>query len=144
MAYSVKNVKTFTGREGYGYNCSLYKDGKNIGMVLDTADGGEIDLQLNSRELEHELRDYVNTLPSVKFDGMEIPQSPDMFIGNLVDEFLDNKKLRSLCSKNWVYEDPKQEGKLFCFKKPSDRKAIEIKYKDIIGKCLNEEEIHHE
>ena len=32
--------------------------------VTDTADGGEADLYLNSRELEDELRDYVNTLPS--------------------------------------------------------------------------------
>ena len=139
MAYSVKNVKTFTGREGYGYSCSLFKDGKNIGTVTDTANGGEIDLYLNTIQEEDELRDYVNSLPSIKFDDMEIPQSPDMFIGNLVGEFLDNKRLRSLCSNNWVYENPKQEGKLFCFKKPSDRKAIEIKYKDIIGKCLNEE-----
>ena len=71
---------------------ALFKDGKNIGTVTDTANGGEIDLYLNTIQEEDELRDYVNSLPSIKFDDMEIPQSPDMFIGNLVGEFLDNKR----------------------------------------------------
>ena len=29
--YTVKNVKNFQGREGDGFECSLYKDGKRIG-----------------------------------------------------------------------------------------------------------------
>lgn len=37
--YTVKNVKTFRGREGMGTNCSLYRDGKKIALVDDPATG---------------------------------------------------------------------------------------------------------
>lgn len=34
MKYEVKNLKTFNGRDGGGFECSLYKDGKRIGTVF--------------------------------------------------------------------------------------------------------------
>ena len=37
--YTVKNVKSFMGREGHGYECSLYSDGKKVASVTDTCDG---------------------------------------------------------------------------------------------------------
>jgi hypothetical protein len=40
MNLTVKNVKTFTGREGIGFNCDLYLDGKQIAQVLNDAGGG--------------------------------------------------------------------------------------------------------
>ena len=68
MKYTVKNVKSFMGREGYGYSCSLYKDGKNIGTVTDTADGGEADPQFKHlEERVKELRDYVKLITTGYF-----------------------------------------------------------------------------
>lgn len=142
MKYTVKNVKSFTGREGYGYSCSLYKDGKNIGTVTDTADGGEADLYLNSRELEDELRDYVNTLPLGIFDGMEFAVSVESFVGELVDEFQNAKRLAKLTKNNWVYRfKGKEDGVLSFFSKNLDKALIEQKFADQILECLNGEEV---
>jgi len=138
MKYTVKNVKIFMGREGYGYSCSLYKDGKNIGTVTDTADGGPADLYLNSRELEDELRDYVNSLPLGIFDGMEFAVSVESFVGELVDEFQNAKQLAKLTKNNWVYRfKGKEDGVLSFFSKKLDKALIEQKFADQILECLN-------
>ena len=137
MAYSVKNVKTFTGREGYGYSCTLYKNGKSIGTVTDTADGGPADLYLNSRELEQELQDYVNSLPSFKFDDMDIPQSVETFLDDLVGEYQNTKQLAKLTKNNWVYLFKGKEGKFISFSKKLSKAVIEQKFADQIVKCLN-------
>ena len=138
MKYTVKNVKSFMGREGYGYSCSLYKDGKNIGTVTDTADGGPADLYLNSRELEDELRDYVNSLQLGIFDGMEFAVSVESFVGELVDEFQNAKQLAKLTKNNWVYRfKGKEDGVLSFFSKKLDKALIEQKFADQILECLN-------
>lgn len=41
--YSAEKVKRFTGREGYGFNAELHKDGKKVALVSDMADGGPFD-----------------------------------------------------------------------------------------------------
>ena len=137
MKYTVKNVKSFMGREGYGYSCSLYKDGKNIGTVTDTADGGPADLYLTSIELEQELRDYVNTLPSFKFEDMDIPQSVETFLDSLIDEYQNAKQLAKLTKNNWVYRFKDKEGKFISFSKKLDKALIEQKFADQIIECLN-------
>ena len=48
--YTVKNVKTFTGMEGLGWECSLYKDGKRLGTVLDDAHGGMLIFHIDKAE----------------------------------------------------------------------------------------------
>lgn len=42
--YSVKNIKTFMGREGHGFNANLYRGKKKIAFVIDDASGGEVDV----------------------------------------------------------------------------------------------------
>ena len=47
--YTLKSIKNFMGREGYGFNANLYHNGKKIGEVTDPANGsGEIDIYLDS------------------------------------------------------------------------------------------------
>jgi len=70
MVYSVKNIKSFTGREGLGFECTLYKDGKKIGTVTDTANGGEVDFYLDKGE-EDKLRAYCKTLPRTYYDDVK-------------------------------------------------------------------------
>ena len=135
--YAVKGVKSFIGREGYGYSCSLYKDGKNIGTVTDTADGGEADLYLASRELEQELRDYVNTLPSFRFEDMDIPQSVETFLDSLIDEYQNAKQLAKLTKNNWVYRFKGKENLITFRKCKTNKIIIEMQYADQIVECLN-------
>ena len=42
--YSVKNIKTFIGNEGHGFNATLYCKGKKVAFLIDHAQGGEIDI----------------------------------------------------------------------------------------------------
>lgn len=50
--YEVKNVETFMGTEGYGFNCNLYQDGKKIAEDVDTAIGRMVDEYENSKHLK--------------------------------------------------------------------------------------------
>lgn len=139
MEYTVKNVKIFMGREGYGFSCTLYKNGERIGTVTDTADGGPADLYLNSRELEQELRDYVDTLPTFEFQDMDIPQSVETFLVSIIDEYMQAKQIAKLTRNNWVYRfKGKEPGVLSSFSKTLDKAIIEQKFSDQIIECLND------
>ena len=138
MVYSVKNVKSFMGREGYGYSCTLYKYGKKIGTVTDTADGGEADLYLDSPELEEELYAYVRSLPLEIFEGDEFAQSVETFIGGLVDAYESKKQIDRLTAKSWVYIMKGSEDKLSSFPKSYHKAEIERQYADRIIECVND------
>ena len=47
--YSVKGFKEHRGTEGYGYNATLYRDGKKIAFVIDEGNGGEVIFEWNDR-----------------------------------------------------------------------------------------------
>ena len=104
MIYTVKNVKGFQGLEGYGYECSLYKDGKKIGTITDTANGGMADYYLDKGEKEI-LDKHCETLPKIvdKYipDGMEV--DADMFVGGLVDKYEADKQIKRWCKTQIVY-----------------------------------------
>ncbi|AME18067.1 hypothetical protein AAT1_02041 [Pseudomonas phage AAT-1] len=59
--YTVKGVKTFVGMEGYGYNGSLYRDGKLVAFVIDDASGGPLQIEwkdVSDGLVEVETKDY--------------------------------------------------------------------------------------
>jgi len=102
--YTVKGVKSFRGREGHGFECSLYKDGKKIGTVTDHANGGEVDFYLNDGEKEH-LDAHCASLPLepcvhefMKKDYPDgYPVSCDALLCRLVDEFETHKRNKRVC-----------------------------------------------
>ncbi len=146
MIYTVKNVKNFQGREGYGFECSLYKDGKKIGTVTDTANGGMIDFYLNKGEKEI-LDTYCKTIPNEPYEqGISItekqfnqiyphgrPTDCDIFLYNLVDGFEKMKKYRKWCKKDTVYRiETDDKGFYRTIKKPYDnwmREYLKKRYK---------------
>lgn len=105
--YSVKNVKSFQGREGYGFECSLYRDGKKIGTVTDTANGGCYDfylkgnedtllnlycLQLQAEAIEEDAEQWEKDLyPLGRFID------PETLVGRLVSEYENTQRLRRKC-----------------------------------------------
>jgi hypothetical protein len=126
--YSVKNVKTFMGREGYGFECSLYKDGKRLGVVTDTCDGGGM-LQMCLKDNEERvLEDYCKLLPAEtsefpvtpppregeykgKMESITIDIDPCIFVGRLVDKFETTKQYKKWCKKQTVFRvDGDDEG----------------------------------
>lgn len=60
--YSVKNVKSFMGMEGYGFNATVYRGNKRIGLAIDEGCGGPLTLRIDQDELD-ELEKHVKTLP---------------------------------------------------------------------------------
>jgi hypothetical protein len=116
--YSVKNVKSFMGREGRGFECSLYKDGKRIGTITDTAHGGMVDFYLDDGELE-KLQAHCKSLPKVKWNMPELDDrepdghhvSDESFVCNMVDKFEQLKQYKKWCKKQTVFRiDGDKEG----------------------------------
>jgi hypothetical protein len=105
MGYAVKNVTSFQGREGIGFEASVYLDGKKIGKVTDTANGGEIDFYLNAGERE-KLDKFCLTLPKwgSEFGDEEYNTDADIYISNIVNEFELNKKLKRWCRTKTVFK----------------------------------------
>ena len=142
--YKVKAVKSFMRLEGYGYNCNLYRDGKKVAEVINMADGGEVNFNWKDDKELHLFAEYTGTLPMIDMSkwGMEpLPASMDMAVGQLVDEYEDRKRLKSLCTKNWVYKmKGQEEGTFATLRKgnPKMKMAIETKFKNQIVECLTD------
>ncbi|GEM_PF-2820841 len=47
--FTLKGVKTFLGREGYGVNATLYYEGKKVAFLLDSGNGGELSVDWESK-----------------------------------------------------------------------------------------------
>jgi hypothetical protein len=72
--YSVKNVKNFMGREGYGFNCTLYRNGKKVGTCIDDASGGGMypvdwDRKVDRKEEQRLLNEHIKSLPKIQYSS---------------------------------------------------------------------------
>jgi hypothetical protein len=134
MTYTVKNVKTFIGNEGQGFNASLCRDGIKIAFVFDDANGGcysyqwedgdepQVDIHITSWEEkpmtykgtpeEKLFREFIETLPKVKSDlfpeGLRV--SDDMFMDDLINNFTFRKAVLRSLKKNYLYQVGKNIG----------------------------------
>jgi len=131
--YSVKNVKNFMGRDTYGFNCTLYRDGKKVATCIDDGNGGEIDIQWSgpvprtgaSQEAWkrwHEWKDneekilvsHIQTLPKVKSeygDGGDLTIDEGWFVTELVNKYERDKEIRKMrrqCQSKTLYRTPDQ------------------------------------
>lgn len=133
MEYTVKNVKSFQGMEGYGFSCSLYRKGMKIGTVTDTASGGMIDFYLNEGE-KGVLDTYCSTLPVRKIKEMTIPTDCDIFISGLVEKWEKLKQYTRWCKKQTIFRvdgDKKDEYRVISkFYDDKVKNHLEKKYKD--------------
>lgn len=112
MEFTVKNIKTFRGMEGTGYNATLYLDGKKFAEVLDDAHGGEVNIDCFNKDDYAILSNYVLTLPKWKsgFSKEMYDMTVGLFVENMINKILDAKKL----------EKAKKKG--ICFKLNTDNK----------------------
>ena len=122
--YSVKNVKSFMGREGYGFNCTLYRGKKRVAFCIDDASGGMVDIdwantpndikdkkawdewrawRANEQKL---LDDHIATLPKVESHGTELTIDEGWFVTDLVSQWEEGKEVRKIqkaCSKKILF-----------------------------------------
>lgn len=68
MNITLKNVKTFTGREGIGLNADVYVDGVKTFFYLDDATGGEADHQIIDKAQYNKLQAYADAQPEYQFE----------------------------------------------------------------------------
>jgi len=132
--YSVKGVKSFMGQEGLGYECTLYKDGKRIGTVTDTCDGGEMLQMYLKGDGEKALEAYCLTLPKNTFtsDGKEHSYhiDPCIFVGRLVDKFETDKRNKKNCKTKTLVEVEENGEKVVYAYKCKFSQEIKQKIKD--------------
>ena len=105
MKLEVKNIKTFRGMEGMGFNCTLYIDGRKAGMVIDDARGGSYHYEISGDDYKN-LRDYAKSLPHLPCEwktGVLFEQDLDSIIGKLVDNFENDKRMKRFCKTSLVY-----------------------------------------
>jgi hypothetical protein len=114
--YSVKNVKSFMGMEGYGFNCSLYRNGKKVGFCIDDASGGDMhpiqwDRNIDWKEEQRLLNAHVKSLPKVKSSfgngkEMELTIDEGWFVTELVNKWeldRDIRKMKKQCSAKTLF-----------------------------------------
>ncbi|GEM_PF-3436546 len=105
--YSVRNVKTFRGMEGEGFNATLYRDGHRIAFVIDDATGGDMHIQwadARSRGAEEKrLLEFLKTLPKERWEDTEYDVTPDIFLDALVGQAQAEKRLKRLFEKETLF-----------------------------------------
>lgn len=106
MKLEVKNVKTWTGVEGIGFQASLYADGKRIAVVTDDAWGGEYRYDVLNQDKFAEVESYIKTLPNTEYHGISLEPSLDGVMDDLVNEYEENKQFKKLCKKKIVLITP--------------------------------------
>jgi hypothetical protein len=165
--YQVKNVKSFQGRQGYGYECSLYRGGKRVAKVVDTASGGEVDFYWeDSKETRvdvtvHGCSDRVCTFKATpeekillehvgpmfyeepSFDGKPMRLGIDGFLAQLVDKFEEMKQYKAWCRKGTVFRlkgDKEGSWRILRipYSNPRAKKCLDDKYGKKVEEILNE------
>lgn len=141
--WSVKNLKSFNGMEGKGYNATLCHHGLSVAEVIDDASGSELTINWSdyradmvegscynymgekvSREMTPEeklFNDYVLTLPMhvCNFTDkggkqVEMRMTDVLFVDELINDQFLLKQLRSLTNKKIAFIT--LEGKLYTTK----------------------------
>jgi len=165
MNYSVKNVKSFRGREGHGFNSTLYRDNKRVAYVDDDANGGECNYHwLDAKEPRVEVETtnwsgksvirkctpeeakFLNHIKGMiytcQFTGDEHPMTEDIFVCELVEAYEEIKQYKRWCRKQTCFRlKGDKEGAWRTVNAPYDARVkawVEKKYGDKVEEILNE------
>jgi len=150
--YTVRDVKTFRGMEGEGYNATLCRDGRKVAYVIDDATGGDIHIQWTgsrSRAAEEErLLEFLKTLPKERWEDTEYDVTPDIFLAALVDQAQIEQRLRRLFRTETLFRlksdrtDDDEWRVLKARFAPSVKAHLVKTYGDGLAQILNEDYPH--
>ena len=142
---TLKGVKTFKGRDGYGLNATLCFDGKKVAEILDEGNGGEVRYYWNNT-VEDTVKEYIASLniPAQKetLGTHEFMVDVDLnyIVNAIVDLAEENKKLKAACRKHAVVR--MTDGTVTKFNLPYSvqvKAAILAKFGDKVAAFVNEE-----
>ena len=157
-SYTVKGVKSFIGNEGYGFNATLYRDGKAVAFVYDDASGGPVTFEWKDHDgglvevetrthdgspwtvkMTHEERAYhafVSAMPKQNFEGMELDVTMGLHVSDLVNDALLLKDVARMTKSKIAFI--KADGKLYTVKcEPTEKNIAAIKAKHVSCVVLN-------
>tara|TARA_R100000808_G_C2126181_1_gene136413 strand:- start:687 stop:959 length:273 start_codon:yes stop_codon:yes gene_type:complete len=89
--YQVKNIKLFDGREGTGFNATLYRGNTKVAKVVDDASGREVSFNWIDNQEESLFRTYCLSLPKWDCEGKMVHTNMDIAVTDLVNNTLDSK-----------------------------------------------------
>lgn len=163
--YTVKNIKTFTGHEGPGYNATLYRDGKKVALVIDDATGGEMEFewldfkaprvtvdwfnykgepdQIKCTPEEALLYEHIRGKTwAISDDDPNHQTSPDIYVDELVNDTIVNQTYARKCKKVTLYRLKSDgEGEYWSINRPYSpevKAGIEKKHGDNLLEIFNE------
>ena len=108
MEAELKNVRPLRGREGLGFNATLYINGLKCLFIIDSGNGGGYNYQIAEGVMDkgivelyvRQLKAYIRTLPpETKTYGNRIHTNEidmDMYIARLVVQAEEEKKLNKM------------------------------------------------
>jgi hypothetical protein len=128
-----KNVKTFEGHDGTGYNASIYINGTRVAKAKDLADGAPLDIRPlgdKSKKIIKEAREYISTLPerecklppkpNGEVETFTLDESLELLIEDAVNDYLIQQDIKRLQKKGFVFRDHSQ---------PEGRQISHVSYK---------------
>ena len=166
MHYEVKNVKSFRGMEGHGYNASLYRDGNKVALIMDEGNGGEVSAEWVDRNavlqsvqsVNYKGESYVRRctpeeailveyMKGKKVDlgqGLgEVDLDLGMFVGQLMDAYENAKRFNRICKTKTLFRvNGDEQGSYRQVPQPFSKKVkyyIVGKYGDKVEVILNEQ-----
>lgn len=133
--FEVKKVKSFTGRDGQGYNVDLWMDGAKIAYVLNEGNGGETNFEFVSKEAEKKFEDFIAAHPPYEVDDDLKNLYPNgmatmtrcIFVGMLLDNRETSQKIGRACKAKTIFKLPNDKlGEYRFYKIKFDQRAKEI------------------
>ncbi len=107
--FTLKGIKTFIGREGDGFNATLYFKGKKVAFAYDDASGGEVRIDWVDKSVQTMLDERLQKAgnysdmdendPSKKYT---FKWDNQFFINDLVNHYLSIKDTKKLCKTKTV------------------------------------------
>jgi len=98
--YRAVGIRKTEGMEGYGFVCTVMKDGRVLGEAADYGDGGCVHVRFTNREDELAMIAFTKALyPDYQFE------TEGMFLCGLVDYEEAVKKLRTKAKKALIVAD---------------------------------------
>jgi hypothetical protein len=133
---TVKGIKSFRGMSGYGFNATLYRDGKRLGLVIDEGCGGSLLYRCFKTFAEQaEYERWARVQP-----GAGVFEPLDMIVTGLVEDYETEAKLKRWCKKKTVVKlkgDP--EDSYTTWKRPyTPEFAAQIREKHDVVEIINE------
>lgn len=116
--YTVRNITSFRGREGYGFNATLYAGDRRVAVVYDDASGGMYRYEWLAKDRAQQALDAAAFTAAAKAQppidlgpevvngaGVLIDCDPDTYMARLVDEAETAKKVRALLKRRVLLLD---------------------------------------